>query len=200
MAIEELLGQEPVTTYVIGQKNPIEREAELRFNNKSYVTSYEIRHGGLPINFKNYIKAFYSYDNNGSFIREIQDIGVAIPYKQNEKDRLLIKGEYIPEDPTDHIDLGFLDKDKDMEYYKGLQNSYYINSYLSYRMTIVTPFDARITSGKVVKIEFEEPDGTREISPIYSGNWLVCEVIRAVDKNSTYSQKLVLSKPKINVG
>jgi len=123
-----------------------------------------------------------------------------ISYKQTENERLLINKNAIPNTPTKHVYLGDVKSTDDVEYFKGRMNSHYTDSYLPYRFVLTTPFYPRISSGKVVNIEVEESEGTQEKSVLYSGKWLVCEAVRTADDNGVYSQKLILSKSKINMG
>ncbi|MCL1864583.1 MAG: hypothetical protein FWF73_02085, partial [Spirochaetes bacterium] len=193
MTIQELMNQQPVKDFIIDISPTSQMD-------DTYIKEYDTLHGGMPFNKENYLKRFYSFENAGVNISEQENIHKMTDYKiDNENERLLVHKDFINKIPTDNVYLGIQHQLDTPEYFSGFKNSFYADTNLSYRMTLMTQFDVRCVTGKTVTIQTTKKTQDDENAVEYSGRWLIIRSNHLLDKDGYPYSKLTIAKPKIRL-
>jgi len=192
MHMADLMRQQPVKEFMIG----ISETAQ--FDDK-YIKEYNTFHHGMTLNKRNYINSFFTFENNELAI-ENRTIHEATDYiSKDEREKLLVLKDYLKGDPTNNIYLGISHQQDSKEYFRGLKNSVYTDTNLSYRMTLMTQFDVKCIAGKTITIQVESQMKNKEIAVEYSGTWLIIKSKHLIDQDGVPYSKLTIAKPKIAI-
>lgn len=198
MNIGDLMKQNPVKEFVIDLDQNM-------FLNSQFIKDYRVRFGGVPVNYENYRRKFYSYQKNGTpYPPDERNIHTSVPIidAKNSSDYLLIRNEYIPTQENTYTKVvyaGIQQEENNKEYYEGYKNYFYRDSAMSYRMVIKTDFDPNCISGKTVTIKVQKQSKDNEIAQEFSGNWLICESAHAMNEQGIPYSQLTLTKPRIKL-
>jgi hypothetical protein len=188
MSIADMLNQKSVGTYAL-------KFSETAIMDDYSILDYKILHGGIPFNRDNYHNKVYFLNDDGTI--QVEQANLQDYYlKQNPKDKFTVRLKYIDE-KNRSLTLG-IKEDTDKMNYLGKINNLFTNSNLNYRMEIVIRFNSLCVSGKTIEIEIDKPDNKNKAVE-FAGKWLICESSTFCDDNGIPSQKLVISKPSIQI-
>jgi len=193
MTIQELMQQPPAKVYVL------DIAEDMQMNDK-YIKRWETMHSGMKFNKYNYLRRFCTWDAGGQNNAEDFDIHTMTNYKvKDQNERLLVHRKFIPDSPVSTSYLGIQHLQDGPEYFKGFKNSYYRNTNLSYRMILLTQFNAKVIAGKTVEITVSKKMQNDEHATEYSGTWLITKSSHLFDKDGIPYSKLEIAKPKIRL-
>lgn len=190
--LEDLLNQKPVNTFTLEDEN-------VSFSlNK--ILEYDLTFMGYAYKKADYKKKFYYTNSEGKTINKTADIKDFM-VKQGKNGKLAIRKNDINYNQTSFEDLGFMGATTDDNNLKGVVASYYKNSAISYRMSIVVNYadiNMDISAGKTIALKF---DGTAFPIKAYSGNWLVLQSDVYYDYEAPRGvyAKLLLGRSSLNI-
>lgn len=188
--LEEMMAELPVREYQIKLSEDMQ-------TNPNIIKSYNVQCGGMAVNKDNYKRKFYRFTSDS--ILHIEDLTIheATP-KFNDKDKLLIRNEYIPkEEHTSHSYFGLQTEENGLEEYLGYKNNFYRDTALCYRMIIVVLTEPDLVTGKTVTITVN--DNEDETAQEYQGKWLICDSTHTMNEQGIPYSQLIISKPKIQL-
>ena len=190
MTLEEMFQQAPVADYTF------ELSQDIMLNPFS-LKDYNVLMGGLPVNLEDYNKNICSTSEskqNEIIVSNIQDH----IYKEKPSYKMIVDKEIQQKFKT-YVNYGLYNSKKDKENRLGNINSYFQDSMLSYRLEGVIYTNPKVITGKIINLELTSLAQKEQLSPEFSGKWLVIKSEHHIDKDNMAFSKITLAKSCLQV-
>ena len=188
MTLYELYTQAPIKTFEIKLDDNMLLQDGI-------VKSYNVYHGGLPTNKENYIKDITTLQEDGT----VNTDEVALKdfcLKPKGTSKMMVRTDYLNVNQIQNFGLV---ETTDINNLKGRYNTSFINSDMSYRMTILDTFDPNLVAGKTISIKVHKANSNGVQSPEYGGNWLIISSEVKMNCEGFPVSQITIAKPSIEV-
>jgi len=164
------------------------------------IKGIDVLFGGLPVNLENY--AVRNFKTSTSGITTFIDKEIKDQYEKLDSNGLFTtQTETVNfQKPVSSINSFGLYEDSDYYNFQAFNNYKYVDTALSYRITIVTNFNPKTVTGKLVNLKIKKDiNGELQYSPEFSNKWLIVKSEHFMDLEGAPFTRLTLSRPSVVV-
>jgi hypothetical protein len=193
--LKELFNQKPVQTLYFGQQEditPFDKDTR-----NDVIQNFSFQSLGSPFNFKNLNSEVYSISDTGSY--NVKEVSFKDKLKDNKigQNKINIREEDLIKIRSNK-NFGIIDSSTQKQMYTGWLNNEYLDSLLSFRMSIELNLNLNICSGDTVDLKFLSPNSEKDNKATeYSGKWLVLESGHTIVGNGQASTVLNVGKSSL---